>query len=77
MSLFSVTWRFQIYAIARDELHYKWLYLFKQVLDKCDSPSLTPIELGFNEIDSDEETTYFTLQIYDVGLDDTFDDRCN
>lgn len=42
-----------------------------------DSPTVTKIRLEFDEDQSNEATTFFTLNLYDVGLDVTLDIRCH
>lgn len=36
-----------------------------------------PLRLQFDEVESDVKQTHFTLTLYDIGLDNTFDVRCH
>lgn len=45
--------------------------------ERYDSPAETPIDLEFDESKSNEDSSYFTLTIFDAGLDITLDYRCH
>jgi hypothetical protein len=42
-----------------------------------DSPTVTTIRLEFDEGQTDETKSFFTLSLFDVGLDVTLDIRCH
>ena len=42
-----------------------------------DSPTVTKIDLEFDEVQSDTSKSFFTLTLFDVGLDTTLDVRCH
>jgi hypothetical protein len=44
---------------------------------RYDSPTVTEIRLEFDESQTDERKSYFTLSLFDVGLDVTLDIRCH
>jgi len=41
------------------------------------SPTVMNVRLEFNESKSDEDAQYFTLTLFDIGLDITLDYRCH
>jgi hypothetical protein len=62
------------------EQYYKGVTLprvsFGRRDEMYDAPTVMEIDLAFNESKSRKGTLYFSLTLYDVGLDDTFDIRC-
>jgi len=50
---------------------------FGQWDEVWDSPTTMKIDLEFDEVQSDKTRTFFTLTLYDVGLDVTMDLRCH
>ena len=63
------------------ERYYKAVTLpgvsFGQWDEAYDSATITEIELEFDEVKSKESEYYFTLTLFDVGLDVTLDIRCH
>jgi hypothetical protein len=63
------------------EQHYEDVTLprvpYGQWDEVWDSPTTMKFDLEFDEVQSDETTTFFTLTLYDVGLDVTMDLRCH
>ena len=45
--------------------------------ERYDSPTITPIRLEFDESKSNSDSSYFTLTLFDTGLDITLDYRCH